>query len=373
VVNPSGNGRGPAQSLTCAVVGLGYWGPNLLRVLVDRPSVEVKWICDLDGERLARFGRRYPAARRTSEIDSVLEDPTVDAVLLATPVLTHFELTQRALRAGKHTFVEKPLAPSSAKADELAKLAKRMGLVLMCDHTFVYSPPVRAIKELLDRRELGDVFFISSSRLKLGNLGLHEPDVSVIWDLGPHDFSILLHWLGEVPETVRAIGRDSIVPGIPDVAFVTLTYASGIIANVELSWLAPRKLRRTVVVGNERMVVYEDGAAEPVRVFDHEVVYQDPQAFGKGHLSYRTGDIVSPRIKAREPLAIELDDFIDAIRLGSPTVASIELSQQVIRITEAADESLRLHGRELGLANGRRGFGHHTAMVLAPEIAAAAQ
>ena len=338
------NGNASPAPLTLAVVGLGYWGPNLLRVLVDCAGVEVKWICDLDEERLARFGRRYPGSRRTSSVELILDDPEVDGILFATPVFTHFDLASRALAAGKHTFVEKPLAPSSEKAQLLTRQADRAGLVLMCGHTFIYSPPVRTVKRLLEAGELGDVFFISSSRV---NLGLHQPDVSVIWDLGPHDFSILHYWLGEAPQAVRAVGRDSIVPGIPDVAFITLTYPSGVVANVELSWLAPSKLRRTVVVGSQKMVVYDDGTTEPVRVFDHGVVYRDPETFGEHHLSYRTGDILSPKVPVDEPLTLELDDFLRAIRSGTTPIASCALARDVVSVTEAADESLKLGGEEL--------------------------
>ena len=340
------------RPLGIAVVGLGYWGPNLLRVLADRPSVDVKWICDLDESRLDRFGRRYPSVRRTRELEVIFDDPAVDAVLFATPVYSHFDLASRSLAAGKHTFVEKPLAPSSEAAGLLVERAAEAGLVLMCGHTFVYSPPVRAIKDLLETDQLGNVFFISSSRV---NLGLHQPDVSVIWDLGPHDFSILRYWLGESPRAVRAVGRDSIVDGIPDVAFVTLTYDSGIVASVELSWLAPSKLRRTVVVGSKKMVVYDDGTPEPVKIFDHGVVYRDPETFGEHHLSYRTGDILAPKICADEPLGLELDDFVRAIGTGSTPVASVELARDVVLVTEAADESLRQGGEEIpiGVAGNR--------------------
>lgn len=333
---------GPA--LKFGLIGLGYWGPNLLRVLADMPEAEIKWICDLDPQRLERFGRRYPGSGQTTEVDDLFDDPEVDAILIATPVFTHFELASRALRAGKHTFVEKPLASSSREAAELLALAEAEGRTLMCGHTFVYSPPVRAVKSLLDAGEVGEIFFISSSRV---NLGLHQPDVSVIWDLGPHDFSILLHWLGEMPTRVRAVGRDSIVPGIPDVAFVNLTYETGIVANVELSWLAPSKLRRTVVVGSQKMVVYDDGAPEPVRVFDHGVVYQDPETFGEYQLSYRTGDILSPKIDSHEPLMAELRDFAGSIRDGGETVASAAMARDVVRIAEAADRSLRQGGAEV--------------------------
>jgi predicted dehydrogenase len=177
-----------------AVVGLGYWGPNLLRVLSDKPEAQVRWICDLDRERLNRYRRRYPSVRITSHIERVLADPGVDTVIIATPVNTHYDLAAQALQAGKHVFVEKPLAPSSELADDLARMAAERGLTLMCGHTFVYSPPVRAIKRMLEAGTLGDIYFISSSRV---NLGLHQRDVSVIWDLGPHDFSILLYWLSD--------------------------------------------------------------------------------------------------------------------------------------------------------------------------------
>ncbi len=330
--------------LRFGLIGLGYWGPNLLRVLADMPGAEVAWICDLDPARLERFGRRYPMAARTTDVEELFDDPELDAVLIATPVFTHYDLVSRSLRAGKHTFVEKPLASSSEDASRLLALAELEERTLMCGHTFVYSPPVRAVKSLLDRGELGRVFFVSSSRV---NLGLHQPDVSVIWDLGPHDFSILLRWLDEMPTRVRAVGRDSIVPGIPDVAFVTLTYASGIVANVELSWLAPSKLRRTVVVGSEKMVVYDDGAPEPVRVFDHGVVYKDPETFGEHQLSYRTGDILSPKIDSSEPLMEELRDFAAAIRSGGETVASARMARDVVTLAEAADRSLQEGGAEV--------------------------
>jgi predicted dehydrogenase len=329
-----------------AVIGLGYWGPNLLRVLAEIPGVEVRWVCDLDRERLENCVHRYPSARATTEIECVLEDPRVDAVLLATPVHTHYTLAAQVLDAGKHVFVEKPLAASSVLADALAELANDRRLILMCGHTFLYSPPVRAVKRMLDAGTLGDIYFISSSRV---NLGLHQRDVSVVWDLGPHDFSILLYWLGEMPTAVRAVGRDSVVKGIADVAFITLSFASGIVANVELSWLAPGKLRRTVLVGSERMVIYDDGSPEPVRLFDRGVVYQDPQTFGEYHLSYRSGDILSPTIGSEEPLGLEIRDFVHAIRTREAMASNTALARQVVRIVEATEHSLLQGGREIYL------------------------
>lgn len=338
--------NGTESALRVGVVGLGYWGPNLLRGLLEQPGVEISHVCDRDSERLSPIARRYPAARPTTRYDDLLDDPSLDAVVVATPVFTHFELAARALRAGKHTFVEKPLAPSADEATELIELAEARDVRLMCGQTFLYSPAVRAIKRLIDLNELGEIFFISSSRV---NLGLHQQDVSVIWDLGPHDFSILLHWLEEMPESVAATGRDSIVRGIHDVAFMTLRFPSGIVANVELSWLAPSKLRRTAIVGSNKMVLYEDGTPEPVRVFDRGVVYKDPNTFGEYQLSYRSGDILSPRIAATEPIVTELAEFIRLIRAGE-TSNKLELARQVVMLVEAAERSLANGGVPVSLS-----------------------
>ncbi len=333
-----------ARTVTVGIVGLGYWGPNLMRVLIDHADVDVRWMCDLDPARLERFERRHPRVQGTTDIEDVLADPEVDAVVIATPVYTHVDLCTRVMLAGKHAFVEKPLATTSEDAEALTRTATELDRVLMCGHTFVFSPAVNAVKEMLDEAVLGDVYFISSSRV---NLGLHQRDISVVWDLGPHDFSILLHWLGELPQTVRAVGRDSIVKGIADVAFVTLTFPSGIVANVELSWLAPSKLRRTVVVGSDKMVVYADGSPEPVRLFDSGVVYRDPETFGEYQLSYRTGDIMSPRIASSEPLALELGEFVRAIQEDDRLPYHRRLARDVVRVTEAAARSLDQGGAEV--------------------------
>ncbi len=340
----------PTKRVRLGLIGLGQWGPNLLRVLTDRTDVEVRWICDLREHRLEEFVRRYPAVQATTRSEDLLDDPLLDAVVIATPVFTHFELASRSLRAGKHTFVEKPLAASREQVDRLLALADSQRLALMCGHTFLYSPPVRAIKELLDGGELGQIYFISSSRV---NLGLHQPDVSVIWDLGPHDFSILRYWLDELPEQISATGRDSIVQGIPDVAFLSLRFPGGTITNLEMSWLAPSKLRRTVLVGSRKMVVYEEGAPEPVRVFDHGVVYRDPETFGEYQLSYRTGDILSPKIDGAEPLALEVEDFMRSIKRRAAPEGHVELCRDVVRMIEAADASLADNGAPV-LVDGAR-------------------
>jgi predicted dehydrogenase len=292
--------------------------------------------------------------RLTQEFDSVLDDDAIEAVLIATPVSTHFDLALAALDAGKHVFVEKPLAASSAEASILVARAEEAERVLMPGHTFLYSPAVRLIRELIHAGEVGDVYFVSTSRV---NLGLHQPDVSVAWDLAPHDFSILLHWLDDRPEYLSAEARGCVIPTIPDIAFVDVGFASGTLAHVELAWLAPSKLRRTTVVGSQKMIVYDDTSPEPVRVFDSGVLPRDPQTFGEYKLTYRTGDIVSPHLPATEPLADELTDFCTAIRTGTVPRSSARLGADVVSMIEAVDASLAAGGARTRLAGEPAGHG----------------
>ena len=327
-----------------AVVGLGYWGPNLVRNLYELPEADVRWICDLSEEALVRVGRRYPAIRQTTSYEKVLADPTVDAVVIATNVATHYDLASTALEAGKHVFVEKPLAASVEQALDLLQFATETGLVLMPGHTFLYSPPVNRIRELIDAGEIGEIYSISMSRV---NLGLHQPDVSVIWDLGPHDFSILRYWLGETPAFASALTRSCVIPGTPDVAFVNLEFPCSTIAHVELSWLAPSKLRRTTVIGSEKMIVYDDTSPEPVRVFDSGVTLPDPTTFGEYTLTYRTGDIVSPRVEVAEPLQLEMADFCNAIRTDADPRSSAQLGVDVVQIIAAVEASLGHEGARM--------------------------
>ncbi len=329
------------ERLRIGVVGLGYWGPNLVRNLAESPTFDLGYLCDLRPQALETLSRRYPGVPCTTRYEDVLRDPTIDAVAVATPVSTHHPLAMSALECGKHVFVEKPLAASSDHVLELTELAESQGLVLMPGHTFLYSPPVSAIKGLIDRNELGEIYFVSSSRV---NLGLHQPDVSVVWDLGPHDFSILRYWLQDLPSEVAAVSRSCLLPTVPDVSFINLRYPSGTVAHVELSWLAPSKLRRTAIVGSEKMVVYDDTSNEPVRIFDSGARIPDPETFGEYQLSYRTGDIVSPRVEATEPLALEVADFGNAILDGTPLVSSPEIGLDVVRTIEAVDRSLAMGG-----------------------------
>jgi predicted dehydrogenase len=328
--------RHEPETVRIAVVGLGYWGPSIVRNVVEIPEAELVAVCDLQPSALEKIRRRHNVQTTTS-FDEILDDLTIDAVAIATPVSSHYRLAAAALDAGKHVFVEKPLAASSAEVKSLIRLANEQALVLMPGHTFIYSPPVNYVRNLITSGELGDIYFISMSRV---NLGLHRHDANVVWDLGPHDFSILRYWLGELPSEVSAFSRGCILPDTPDVAFINLTFGGGMIAHVELSWLAPSKLRRTAVVGSEKMVVYDDTSTEPVRVFDSGVLIPDPQTFGEFRLTYRTGDIVSPCVESSEPLALELTDFCNAIRNGTVPRSSAELGLDVVRVVEAVDESL---------------------------------
>jgi predicted dehydrogenase len=338
--------RGTEEPLRFAVVGLGYWGPNLVRVLHEVPDAEVTLACDLHREALARIGVRYPAVRLTTSFEEVLEDDSIDAVAIATPVSTHYELAAAALRAEKHVLVEKPLAASSEEALELIELAHRAQRVLMPGHTFLYSPPVNLSRNLIRSGELGEIYFISTSRV---NLGLHQPDVSVVWDLGPHDFSILRYWLDQMPIRVAAVSRGCIIDSTPDVAFINLEFRSGTIAHIELSWLAPSKLRRTAIVGSQKMVIYDDTSVEPIRIFDSGAYVHDPETFGEFRMTYRAGDIVSPRVEVTEPLQLELADFCDAVRTHGEPRSSAELGLDVIRIAEAVECSLAEGGSPVKL------------------------
>ena len=345
-MQPDGQTGGPG--LGVAVVGLGYWGPNLLRNAWVTDGMRVVAACDRDAAQLAPVAHRYPTVRTTQSYDEVLAADDVDAVIIATPVRTHFDLARKALRAGKHVFVEKPLAQTSAECRELMALADERSLVLMPGHTFLYSPPARKVKELLDAGELGELFFGTFSRV---NLGIHQSDASVLRDLGPHDFSMLLHWLGE-PTFVRAIARDSVGSGQLDVAFIDLGMPSGALVHMEFSWLAPTKLRRTVLVGSERMIVYEDTSTEQVRVYDRGVEVLEPQSFGEHQLSYRSGDILTPRLDPDEPLGLELQDFVGAMVEGRDPISSAKVGLDVVRIIEAAEHSLQYNSSPVGLTTG---------------------
>jgi predicted dehydrogenase len=342
----NGSGYDPVR---VAVVGLGYWGPNLVRNLQELPDADLVTVCDVRSEALERVSRRYPSVETTASFEAVLADERIEAVAIATPVSSHHPLALAALEHGKHVFVAKPLAASAKQATHLIHRAEARGLVLMPGHTFLYSPPVKAIKALIDAGDVGDIYFVTTSRV---NLGLHQPDASVVWDLAPHDFSILRYWLDETAAHASAISRGCIMPETPDIAFINLEYGTGIVAHVELSWLAPSKLRRTTIVGSEKMIVYDDTSNEPVRVFDSGVDLRDPESFGEYRLTYRTGDIVSKHVSPEEPLLVEMADFCRAVRTGSVPSSSAQVGLDVVRMIEAVDASLDANGARMAVSPG---------------------
>jgi predicted dehydrogenase len=325
------------------VVGCGYWGPNLVRNLLDNHEVGQVTICDLDARKLQKIKQRHPSVKVAASFDDLLRDPEIEAVLVATPISTHAELGKKVLQAGKHLFIEKPMATKRAECLELIELADQRSLTLMVGHTFMFSPPVIRIKEEIEQKRLGKIYYISASRV---NLGLHQKDVSVIWDLAPHDYSILFYWLDEKPATVSVLGRDYVQKGIPDVAFIHLEFASGIIAHVQLSWLSPSKLRRTTIVGSKKMLVYDDTESlEKVKIFDKGVDYKNPDTFGEYQLSYRAGDIVSPQLQSYEPLSLEMTHFIDCFTKGKKPVTDGQCGLRVVEVLEATENSLKANGQ----------------------------
>jgi predicted dehydrogenase len=334
--------RRPAEPpVRIAVVGYGYWGPNLARNAIERPELELELVVERNPARAEAFRARVPGVPVTADLDVALDDPSIDALIVATPPRSHHAIVKAALGAGKHVLVEKPLATTATDAAELVGLAAARDLVLMPGHTFVYSPAVNKVRDLIRDDVVGEVYFVTSSRM---NLGKYQPD-GVVCDLAPHDISILLYWLEQPVVEVAASARSVFREGVPEAAFITLTFAGGTTANIQISWLSPRKIREMVVVGSRRMVQYDDTAAdESVRVYDRGMDVTVPENFGEHQLSYRSGDIVVPRLDAHEPLSLELADFARAIRTGSTPRSSAQLGLEIVGAIEAAEVSLRRRG-----------------------------
>lgn len=336
------NLRPASARLGFGVIGYGYWGPNLARNVAESSDFRLAGMCELDENRINDFKAKYRDVKVVRELDRMLADPGVDAVAVATPPATHYPLAKRALEAGKHVLVEKPLAVSSCEAAELVKLAKELGLVLMPGHTFVYSPAVNKVDELIREGVLGEIYFATSSRM---NLGKYQQS-GVVQDLAPHDLSILIYWLRQRVTQVTASGRSVFQADVPETAFLTLTFDGGAQANIQLSWLAPRKLRQMLIVGSDRMVQYDDSDAdESVKVYDRGLEFSAPANFGEYRASYRAGDIVSPRIDPAEPLGLELRDFAESIREGRAPRSSAEFGLEVVLALEALESSFQRGGQ----------------------------
>jgi predicted dehydrogenase len=331
-----------------AVVGCGYWGPNLARNLAERSEFQLQALCDRDPARLGPLAGRYPDALALGDLEEVLCDDSIEAVVVATPPKTHHAIVKQVLEAGKHVLVEKPLATRLSDAQELADIAEDSELVLMPGHTFIYSPAVNAVRDLIQDGTVGDIHFVTSARM---NLGKYQSD-GVVCDLAPHDLSILLYWLDQPVVGIAASGSSVFKQDVPETAFLTLTFAGGSTANVQISWLAPCKVRQMIVAGSKRMIQYDDTASdEPIRVYDRGIDEGPPPAnFGEHQLIYRTGDVISPRVQPQEPLSLELQDFARSIRTGSEPRSNVALGLDIVALVELAGESMRANGMPLAMA-----------------------
>ncbi len=341
-----------ARAVRVGVVGLGYWGPNLARNFASLPGCELAWCCDANPQARERMAARFPGTRMAAEIDEMLTDPDLDAIVIATPVPTHAELAVKALSAGKHCFVEKPLAQSVADAERAVSAAERNQRVLMVGHLLEYHPGVQKLKELSESGDLGEIYYIYGNRLNLGKL---RADENALWSLGAHDVSVVLHLAGEEPWEVVAHGESYVRDGIEDVVFCFLRFPSGLSAHLHLSWLDPHKERRFTVVGSRRMATFDDMALEgKLTVYDKGF---DEDSQGYGEYITRSGDIFSPRIPNVEPLRLECEHFVQCIRSGEPPRSDGASGLRVVRVLEQLQQSLEAsRGAPTGsAAGGRRG------------------
>jgi predicted dehydrogenase len=336
------------KHLNIGVVGCGYWGPNIIRNFRSLPDCSLKVMCDVSESRLKHLSTLYPEVEAETQFERMLARQDIDAVVVATPVKYHFPMAKASLLAGKHTLIEKPMAASTAECEELVEIARKQGLILMVGHTFLYSATVRKIKQIVDNNDIGDIRYVSSRRL---NLGLFQKDINVAWDLAPHDISIILYIIGELPHSVNCRGGAHITPGIEDVTSMSLQFSKERSAIIQSSWLDPRKVREMTIVGSKRMIVYDDiQAQEKIKIFDVRVE-RPPHydTFAEFHYAYHYGDIYCPYVKQDEPLKTECQHFVDCVKHGTVPLTSGLAGMEVVQILEASSESLRLNGASVDL------------------------
>jgi predicted dehydrogenase len=343
------NQGGPTRDtnvVRMGVIGYGYWGPNIVRNLHSLDSCEVVAVCDKNPAALKRAGKAYPGVKMTTEFVEVLTSPEIDAVAVVTPVWTHYELAKAALENGKHVFVEKPFTSTRAQAEELIELADRKNLKIMVDHTFLFSGAVRKIREIVDAGTLGPLYYFDSTRV---NLGLFQHDVSVVWDLAPHDLSIMDYVIAERPEAVVATGAKHL-NGVADMAFITIYFPGNIIAHVNVNWLSPVKIRSTMIGGRDKMLVWNDlEADEKIKIYDKGVQMTTREGVYETLVSYRTGDVWAPKCQQTEALKVELEYFVECIVRDQVPMNDGVAGLRVVRLLEAAEESLQARGRVVTL------------------------
>jgi len=339
------------NSISIGVIGYGYWGPNLVRNFSELSDANVKTVCDFSTELLAKAKARYPAIQITTDCNDIFNDPEIDAVAIATPVSSHFKLALAALKAGKHVMVEKPMTMNSEQSIELITEAKRQNRVLMVDHTFVYTGAVRKIAELVSSKALGDIYYYDSVRV---NLGLFQHDVNVLWDLAVHDLSIMDYVLPSRPYAVSATGISHVSNGPENIAYLTMFFENNLIAHLHVNWLAPVKIRRTLLGGSEKMVVFDDlDPSEKIKVYDKGItINNDSDSVYQKMIGYRTGDMWSPKLDITEALRTEGLHFLHCIRTGERPISDGEAGLRIVKILEAANQSMKKQGQlvELNLA-----------------------
>ncbi len=332
-------------NLTIGVIGYGYWGPNIVRNFFNTPNCTVKAVADGRTERLAVLAKTFPSIQGIKEGADIINDPSIDAVVIATPVFTHFKLAKEALLQGKHVLIEKPMTSSVAEAEELIELAEQKGLTLMADHTFLYTGAVQKMKEMIDSGEVGTPRYFDSSRI---NLGLFQPDVNVLWDLAPHDISILTYLIEESPVSINATGISHTRNSIENIAYMTVNYGSDFIAHFNCSWTSPVKVRQTLIGGDKKMIVYNDlEPSEKVRVYDTGYDHKTDADKTRIMVDYRTGDVYIPKLSTKEALAGVASDFIQSVINKSRPLANAHLGMQVVRILEASQASIKNNGKEV--------------------------
>jgi predicted dehydrogenase len=334
--------------INIGIIGYGYWGPNLVRNFAETPGARVSWVSDLDAAKLELVQRRFPAVGVTTNYRELLDDPTTDAIAIATPVHTHYEIALEALRAGKHVWLEKPMTETSVQARRLVEEAERQKRVLLVDHTFLYTGSVMKMSELIHSGEVGRIYYYDSTRV---NLGLFQRDVSVISDLAVHDFSILDYLLAEHPVAVSASGTNHFPETPENLAYVTLFYDSGTIAHANVSWLAPVKVRQILLGGSKKMIIYDDlDPSEKIKVYDKGVDFtDDPKKIEQMRVGYRTGDMWAPQLEVTEALRVECAHFVDCINNHKVPRSDGKLGLRVVEIIEAANRSMRNKGETVYL------------------------
>lgn len=336
----------PANLIRVGVIGYGYWGPNIVRNLHGLDSCQVAAVCDKSSDALRRAHRAYPGIPMTTDFNQILTSPDIDAVAIVTPVWTHFDLAKSALQNGKHVFVEKPFTSTSQQAEELIELADRKNLKIMVDHTFLFSGAVKKIREVIDTGTLGPLYYFDSTRV---NLGLFQHDVSVVWDLAPHDLSIMDHIITDKPEAVVATGAKHL-NGHADMAFITVYFPRNIVAHINVNWLSPVKVRTTLIGGKDKMLVWNDlEADEKIKIYDKGVQITNGEGVYDLLVSYRSGDVWAPKVEQAEALRVELGYFIDCIANDRSPSNDGAAGLRVVRLLEAADQSLKERGKLISL------------------------